>query len=261
MCRRHGRRDAGRMNVIEVHDIVKRVRRPRGRRRCLVRRRGRRDLRHPRPERCRQDHHRRVHRRPADPRLGHDQGPGPRPTTTTAPPCANSVGVQLQESHLPDQLRVWEALDLYASFYEQPADWERLIDDLGLATQRKTAFGKLSGGQKQRLSIALALVGNPTHRHPRRADDRARPAGAARHLGPDRRRPRPRRDRRPGDPFHGGGRAARRSDRRHRRREGRRPRHADGHRQSGRRGAATALPTVGRRSTNRSSPGCPKSAA
>ena len=43
------------------------------------------------------------------------------------------VGVQLQESQLPDQLRVWEALDLYASFYEQPADWERLIDDLGLA--------------------------------------------------------------------------------------------------------------------------------
>jgi ABC-2 type transport system ATP-binding protein len=71
------------------------------------------------------------------------------------------VGVQLQESQLPDQLRVWEALDLYASFYEHPADWERLIDDLGLASQRKTAFGKLSGGQKQRLSIALALVGDP----------------------------------------------------------------------------------------------------
>ena len=26
------------------------------------------------------------------------------------------VGVQLQESELPDQVRVWEALDLYASF-------------------------------------------------------------------------------------------------------------------------------------------------
>ena len=71
------------------------------------------------------------------------------------------VGVQLQESQLPDQLRVREALDLYASFYETPADWHALIDDLGLGDHRDKAFGKLSGGQKQRLSIALALVGNP----------------------------------------------------------------------------------------------------
>ena len=71
------------------------------------------------------------------------------------------VGVQLQESELPDQIRVWEAMDLYASFYAEPRDQERLLDDLGLADKRKSMFGKLSGGQKQRLSIALALVGNP----------------------------------------------------------------------------------------------------
>jgi len=71
------------------------------------------------------------------------------------------VGVQLQESELADHLRVWETLDLYASFYPAPRDWERLIEDLGLADKRNTAFRKLSGGQKQRLSIALALVGNP----------------------------------------------------------------------------------------------------
>ncbi len=71
------------------------------------------------------------------------------------------VGVQLQESQLPDQLRVREALDLYASFYASPADWNELVDDLGLGDHRDKAFGKLSGGQKQRLSIALALVGNP----------------------------------------------------------------------------------------------------
>ncbi len=72
-----------------------------------------------------------------------------------------NVGVQLQQSELADHLRVWEALDLYASLYPEPRDWERLIDDLGLADKRNTAFRKLSGGQKQRLSIALALVGNP----------------------------------------------------------------------------------------------------
>ena len=71
------------------------------------------------------------------------------------------VGVQLQESELPDQLRVGEALDLYASFYPQPRDQEQLLNDLGLAEKRKTAFGKLSGGQKQRLSVALVLIGNP----------------------------------------------------------------------------------------------------
>ena len=71
------------------------------------------------------------------------------------------VGMQLQESRLPDRLRVAEALDLYASFYRDPADPARLIDELGLGAKRNTPYDKLSGGQKQRLSIALALVGNP----------------------------------------------------------------------------------------------------
>ncbi|MFF5053533.1 ABC transporter ATP-binding protein [Micromonospora sp. NPDC000663] len=71
------------------------------------------------------------------------------------------VGVQLQESQLPDQLRVTEALELYASFYRDPADPAHLIDQLGLSEKRNTAYKKLSGGQKQRLSIALALIGKP----------------------------------------------------------------------------------------------------
>jgi ABC-2 type transport system ATP-binding protein len=71
------------------------------------------------------------------------------------------VGVQLQESELPERLKVWEAVDLYASFYRRPADPGRLIEEWGLAEKRNTAFGKLSGGQKQRLFIALALIGNP----------------------------------------------------------------------------------------------------
>src|SRR5580658_1051497 len=71
------------------------------------------------------------------------------------------LGVQLQDSQLPDKLRVDEALDLYSSFYRHPADWRPLVDLLGLKDKSKTRFGKLSGGQKQRLSIALALVGSP----------------------------------------------------------------------------------------------------
>jgi ABC-2 type transport system ATP-binding protein len=71
------------------------------------------------------------------------------------------LGVQLQESALPDKLFVGEALDLYSSFYRDPADWRALVKTLGLETKTGTMFKKLSGGQKQRLSIALALVGNP----------------------------------------------------------------------------------------------------
>ncbi|MGI8418649.1 MAG: ATP-binding cassette domain-containing protein [Nakamurella sp.] len=72
-----------------------------------------------------------------------------------------AVGIQLQESRLPDKQTVAEALQLYSSFYDKPRDWRELLERLGLESQAKAYFGKLSGGQKQRLSVALALIGNP----------------------------------------------------------------------------------------------------
>jgi len=71
------------------------------------------------------------------------------------------VGMQLQQSNLPDRMKVWEALDLYASFYPKPVDWKLLLSQLGLEEKRDTPFSKLSGGQKQRLFIALALLPDP----------------------------------------------------------------------------------------------------
>ncbi len=71
------------------------------------------------------------------------------------------LGAQLQESELPDKLTVREALELFSSFYREPADWRELVDTLRLGDKLDTQFRRLSGGQKQRLSIALALVGNP----------------------------------------------------------------------------------------------------
>lgn len=73
----------------------------------------------------------------------------------------NRIGVQLQETALQDHLRVWEALDLFASFYSNPVDWQSLLEKMNLAEKRNAAFNKLSGGQKQRLFIALSLVNNP----------------------------------------------------------------------------------------------------
>lgn len=72
-----------------------------------------------------------------------------------------NIGIQLQQSELPPKLKVWEALDLYSSFYNNPVDWRELIEEWGLAEKADTVFGALSGGQQQRLSIALALVGRP----------------------------------------------------------------------------------------------------
>ena len=72
------------------------------------------------------------------------------------------VGLQLQESQLQPKLGVREALDLYASFYEDPAEPAELMRELGLTDHAGAPYAKLSGGLKQRLSIALALIGKPS---------------------------------------------------------------------------------------------------
>ncbi|NUR30194.1 MAG: ABC transporter ATP-binding protein [Catenulispora sp.] len=71
------------------------------------------------------------------------------------------LGVQLQESRLPGRIQVREALELYASFYRDPADVDALLDQWGLADKATARFGKLSGGQQQRVAVALAMVGRP----------------------------------------------------------------------------------------------------
>lgn len=71
------------------------------------------------------------------------------------------VGIQLQHAELPGKLRVWEALDLYSSFYRQPADWRELLDALCLSAWHDTPFGALTAVAKRRLAVALALVGDP----------------------------------------------------------------------------------------------------
>ena len=71
------------------------------------------------------------------------------------------VGVQLQESELPDKITVAEAMALFASFYRNPAGTGALLEALDLADKRNSKYRTLSGGQKQRLSVALALIGRP----------------------------------------------------------------------------------------------------
>jgi ABC-2 type transport system ATP-binding protein len=71
------------------------------------------------------------------------------------------VGVQLQASAMPDKLKVREILDMYRSFYREPADIGELAGALGLAGKLNDYYKSLSGGQRQRLSVALALIGRP----------------------------------------------------------------------------------------------------
>ena len=71
------------------------------------------------------------------------------------------IGIQLQQAALPERLKVWEALDLYSTFYTKTLPWEKLLEDWGLTEKRNANFKNLSGGQKQRLFIALALLNDP----------------------------------------------------------------------------------------------------
>jgi ABC-2 type transport system ATP-binding protein len=73
----------------------------------------------------------------------------------------NRIGVQLQQAQLQKRIKVWEAVDLWASLYAKTADGDQLLEQLGLANKRNAWFMTLSGGQKQRLFIALALVNDP----------------------------------------------------------------------------------------------------
>ncbi len=74
---------------------------------------------------------------------------------------AQRVGAQLQESSLPERIKVAEALRMFGSFYQRAADWRQVMERWGLGPLARKAFGDLSGGQKQRLMLALALVGDP----------------------------------------------------------------------------------------------------
>jgi ABC-2 type transport system ATP-binding protein len=73
----------------------------------------------------------------------------------------NEIGAALQSTSLPDKLRTFEALQLFAGFYSRRRDPEELLRRFGLEEKRNTFYSKLSGGQKQRLALAMALVNDP----------------------------------------------------------------------------------------------------
>jgi ABC-2 type transport system ATP-binding protein len=71
------------------------------------------------------------------------------------------TGVMLQESGVPQVLKVSETIDLFRSYYPKPLPTARVIELAGLEEKAQSQNKDLSGGQRQRLYFALAICGDP----------------------------------------------------------------------------------------------------
>lgn len=81
-----------------------------------------------------------------------------------APQNANSktsIGVVLQDTQVPQNVKVKELVDLLRSYYPNPLSTEEILNKVKLKDKENAWATDLSGGQKQRLYFALALAGNP----------------------------------------------------------------------------------------------------
>jgi ABC-2 type transport system ATP-binding protein len=72
----------------------------------------------------------------------------------------NVIGVQLQSSGLPANIRVDEAMRILCA-YHGAAPRDDLLERLGLADKRRAQYQELSAGQQRRLALALAVAHNP----------------------------------------------------------------------------------------------------
>src|SRR2546425_4948260 len=72
----------------------------------------------------------------------------------------SKVGVMLQESGVPQMLKVNEIVNLFRSYYPKPMPRDRAIGMAGLEEKADALVRELSGGQRQRLYFALAVGGD-----------------------------------------------------------------------------------------------------
>ncbi|HET7467142.1 MAG TPA: ABC transporter ATP-binding protein [Candidatus Dormibacteraeota bacterium] len=70
-------------------------------------------------------------------------------------------GAMLQESGVPQLLKVKELVELFRSYYPKPLPNDQVIKLVGLEDKSETLVRDLSGGQTQRLYFALAICGDP----------------------------------------------------------------------------------------------------
>lgn len=72
----------------------------------------------------------------------------------------NLIGVQLQTSRLPDNMRVDEAMRFFAAYHDVPPRYN-LLERLGLSEKMSAQYHMLSTGLQRRLALAVALARNP----------------------------------------------------------------------------------------------------
>jgi ABC-2 type transport system ATP-binding protein len=71
------------------------------------------------------------------------------------------IGLMLQEGGVDNRSTARDVVRLYARFYRDPEDPDRLLEAVDLGRVAGTRYRRLSGGEKQRLALALALLGRP----------------------------------------------------------------------------------------------------
>ena len=71
------------------------------------------------------------------------------------------VGVQLQQSHYQNNIRVGEVCEERAAMYNHPADYHYLLKQFQLEQYIHRPVAQLSGGERQKLSVAIALIPRP----------------------------------------------------------------------------------------------------
>jgi ABC-2 type transport system ATP-binding protein len=72
------------------------------------------------------------------------------------------LGVMLQASALPQQLRVIEILRLYGSYYPSAMTPAQAAAEAGIEDLTRRKYGALSGGQQRLVQFAIALIGRPS---------------------------------------------------------------------------------------------------
>lgn len=70
------------------------------------------------------------------------------------------VGIQLQTSGLPANMKVSEAIRFFCAYHGVNPRMD-LVDRMGLAEKQNTQYHQLSTGQQRRLALALAVAHNP----------------------------------------------------------------------------------------------------
>ena len=71
------------------------------------------------------------------------------------------IGVQFQDAHYQELIKVEELCEMTASLYADRTDYKILLEKFDLFEKKGFYVKDLSGGQKQKLFIILALIPNP----------------------------------------------------------------------------------------------------